>query len=212
MTLQELKGVTEIPGQKMKMPTAKTLRETGRIVAERQMKDDTWINVYQNGYALYRAGGHSTVFPVHTCGAYLYASDGMGSYLSEQFFEKEPWHVRLVLEGEDRLYRNQQAKEQERTVSYSAVSEEWEALGSMGENPLEYFIGREKEKEMLRCLTKRQKETVDLCIFEQKTRKEAAGELGITSPAVSAILSQAARRLRKEYSSRDRAEKGVAAI
>lgn len=212
MTLQELKETTEIPGQKMKMPTAKALRETGRIVAERQMKDDTWINVYQNGYALYHVGGHSTVFPIHTCGAYLYVSDGMGSSLPEQFFEKEPWYVRLVLEGEDRLYRNQQAKEQERNVSYSAVSEEWEVLGVVEGNPLEVLIGREEGEEILCCLTRRQKEAVRLCVFEQKTRKEAAGELGITSPAVSAILSQAVRRMRKKYLSVGQVEKAVAAI
>lgn len=210
MTLQKLKEITEIPEQKMKIPTAKSLRETGRIVAEKQIKNDTWITAFQNGFALYYASGHSTVFPVHTCGDYLYASDGMSSYLPEHFFEKEPWYVRLVLEGEDRLYRNQQSKEQERTVSYNAISEEWEVLGSIEGDPLGYLVNREKEKEMLHCLTRRQKETVSLCIFEQKTRKEAAGELGITSPAVSVILSQAARKLRKKYPSRDQAEKGAA--
>ena len=45
--------------------------------------------------------------------------------------------------------------------------------------------------------------------FQQKTRREAAKELGITSPAVSAILSQAARRLRKQYPDRKQA---VAAV
>lgn len=212
MTLQELKEITEIPEQKMKIPTAKSLRKTGRIVAEKQVKNDTWVTAFQNGFALYHAGGHSTVFAIHTCGAYLYGLNGINSYLPEQFFQKEPWYVRLVLEGEDRLYRNQQAKEQEKTVSYSAISEEWEALGSMEENPLEYLVDREAGQEILHCLTRRQKETVILCVFEQKTRKEAAGELGITSPAVSAILSQAARRLRKKYPSRDQAEKAVAAI
>ena len=98
--------------------------------AEKELKNDTWIAAYQNGYALYCACGHSTVFPVHTCGAYLYMSSGVSSYLPEQFFEKEPWYVRLVLEGEDRLEHNQRAKEQERTASYSAISEEWQVMSS----------------------------------------------------------------------------------
>ena len=212
LTLQELKEITETTKHGIKMPTARNLRETGRAVAEKNLKNDTWITAYQNGYALYHASGHSTVFPIHTCGAYLYVSSGVSSYLSEHFFEKEPWYVRLVLEGEDRLDRNQSAKEQERTVSYSAISEEWEAIGNAEGNPLEYLVHRENRKEILCCLTKRQREAVSLCFFQQKSRKEAARELGISSPAVSTILLQAVRRLRKKYPSGDQAEKAVAAV
>lgn len=212
MTLQELKEIIEIPEHGIKMPTAKYLRETGRVIAERQLKNNTWIAAYQNGYALYHACGHSTVFPVHTCGAYLYASSGVSSYLPEQFFEKEPWYVRLALEGEDRLEHNQRAKEQERTASYSAISEEWQVMGNLEGNPLKHLVERENLEEILQCLTERQKTAVSLCFFQQKTQREAAKELGITSPAVSAILSQAARRLRKKYPPKNQAEKVVAAV
>ena len=56
---------------------------------------------------------------------------------SEQLFTGtiEPWYVRLALEGEDRLERNQRAKEQESTVSYNAISEGWEAMGDAGGKP-----------------------------------------------------------------------------
>ena len=212
LTLEELKGITEIPERRIKMPTAKNLRETGRAVAEKKLENNTWITVYQNGYALYHACGHSTVFSIHTCGAYLYVSSGISSYLPEQFFEKEPWYVRLVLEGEDRLDRNQRAKEQERNVSYNAISEEWEVMGNERENPLESLVERESRKEILRCLTERQKAAVSLCFFQQKSRKEAAKELGISSPAVSTILSQAARRLRKKYHFLNHAESEAAAV
>lgn len=212
LTLQELKEITETTKHGIKMPTARNLRETGRAVEEKHLKDDTWITAYQNGYALYHTCGHSTVFSIHTCGAYLYVSNGVSSYLPEHFFEKEPWYVRLLLEGEDRMERNQRAKEQERTVSYSAISEEWEVIGNAEGNPLEYLVYRENRKEILRCLTERQREAVSLCFFQQKSRKEAARELGISSPAVSAILLQAARRLRKRYPSGDQAKKAVAAV
>lgn len=212
MTLQELKEIIEIPEHGIKIPTAKYLRETGRAVAERQLENNTWIAAYQNGYALYHACGHSTVFQIHTCGAYLYTSNGVSSYLPEHFFEKEPWYVRLVLEGEDRLERNQRAKEQEWTASYSAISEEWQVMGSLEENPLKHLEERENIEEILQCLTERQKTAVSLCFFQQKTQREAAKELGITSPAVSAILSQAARRLRKKYPLKSQAERTVAAV
>ena len=73
LTLQELKEITETTKHGIKMPTARNLRETGRAVAEKNLKNDTWITAYQNGYALYHANGHSTVFPIHTC-CLLYTS------------------------------------------------------------------------------------------------------------------------------------------
>lgn len=212
MTLQELKGITEIPEQKIKMPTAKNLRETGRAVAEKQLENNAWIAVYRNGYALYHAYGHSTVFPIHACGDYLYVSSGVSSYLPEHFFEKELWYVRLVLEGEDRLERNQRAKEQERTVSYSAIPEAWKIMEDIRENPLEHLVDKENRKEILQCLTERQRTAVSLCFFQQKSRKEVARELGISSPAVSTILSQAGRRLRKKYPFQNQAEREVTAV
>lgn len=118
----------------------------------------------------------------------------------------------LVLEGEDRLYRNQRTKEQERRVSYSAISEEWQAMEDMGKNPLGNLVDREAMDELLCCLTGRQRKAVSLCFFQQKTRKKAAKELGISSPAVSTILVQAAWRLRKRYPSREQAEKAVVAV
>ena len=81
-----------------------------------------------------------------------------------------------------------------------------------GGNPLEHLVGSENRKEMLQCLTERQRVAVRLCFFRQKSRKEAAKELGISGPAVSAILSRAARRLRKKYLSGNQVEKAVAAI
>lgn len=212
MTLQELKKITEVPEHGRKIPTAKNLRETGGAVAEKQLNNNTWIAAYQNGYALYHACGHSTVFPIHACGDYLYVSSGISSFIPEHYFAKEPWHIRLVLEGEDRLERNQAAREQDKTVSYSAISEEWEVMEDTRENPLEYLVNMECRKEMLQCLTERQRAAASLCFLQQKSRKEAARELGITSPAVSAILSQAARRLRKKYPDRRQAEKAVAAV
>ena len=189
MTLQKLKEITEIPEHGRRAPSARNLRETGRAVAEKQLTDDTWIAVYQNGYALYHACGHSTVFPIYTCGDYLYVLGGISSFIPDQ-----------------------KAKEKGRTVSYSAISEEWEAMEDIRENPLEYLVDMECRNEMLQCLTERQRAAASLCFLQQKSRKEAAKELGITSPAVSAILSQAARRLRKRYPDRKQAEKAVAAV
>ena len=77
---------------------------------------------------------------------------------------------------------------------------------------LEDLTERENMDELLDCLTERQKMAASLCFFQQKSRKEAAKELGITNSAVSIILSQATRRLRKKYLSKDQRQKAVVVI
>ena len=59
------------------------------------------ISVYQNGYALYEISGLATVFPIWDCQNYRYEMEE--NEISEQWFEKEAWYLRLILEGEDRI-------------------------------------------------------------------------------------------------------------
>ena len=73
----ELKERIDIPEKGAKAPPAKKLKRVGRKVAGKRLGNDAWIAAYQNGYVLY-----------HTCGDYLYASDGTDVYLSEQFGER----------------------------------------------------------------------------------------------------------------------------
>lgn len=212
MTLQELKEIIVIPEGGMKTPSAKQLGENGREVAKKYFGEDAWIVAYQEGYALYHAYGCSTVFLINGCGDYLYISNGMCSFLPEQFFRNEPWYVRLVLEGEDRLEHNREVKEQGRSVPCNGMLERWQDMGTMQDPVLKSLISKENVEEMLGCLTKRQRAVVYLCFLQQKTRKEAAKELGISSPAVSAALSKAARRIQESYPSKRYSGKAVAAV
>lgn len=117
LTLQELKRITDIPGNQGKLPTARRLREAGLVIAKEQLGDGAKISVYRDGCVLYQAGSHSTVFPLHSCGEYFYISDGKAVHLPEQFFDKEKWYLRLVLEGEDRLNRNCEERERSWNIS-----------------------------------------------------------------------------------------------
>lgn len=157
LTLQELKRIPDMPGYGAKLPTAKQLRESGKVVAKERLGQGAEIAVYQNGYVLYRADSRSTVFPFHSCGDYLYISYGTAIRLPEQFFYSEKWYLRLVLEGEDRLARNREEKERSWNVSYSAMSEEWAAMGDFAEPVAENFVRRETVAEILQALTEKQK-------------------------------------------------------
>ncbi len=201
LTLQELKQIADIPRCGNRIPTAKYLRGNGTIIEKKRLEGDVEITAYQNGYALYQVGKHFTVFPLHACGNYFYIFNGHMIPLEEAVFENEMWYVRLVLEGEDRLNRNQEERERDKTVSYSAVSEEWNVMEDAGLPIQEQIEKRETIEEVLQLLTERQCMVVIRFFLQEKTQRQISKELGISSPAVSTILSQAIRRIRKKYPS-----------
>lgn len=198
LTLQELKQIVDVPYPGMKIPTAKKLKEYGTVIAKKSMGCETEILAFQNGYALYQVSRFTTVFPICFCGEYQYNAE-QADCISEEFFNQREWYIRLVLEGEDRLSRNQESKEQGWTISYSDVSEEWGMLQTEEKSPLEILVGRESINEIFEVLTELQKRVFYGCFFQQKTQNELSKELGISPSAVSKTLSRAMNRMRRYY-------------
>ncbi|MBC5745615.1 sigma-70 family RNA polymerase sigma factor [Lachnospiraceae bacterium MD308] len=197
LTLQELKKMTEVPQSGVGIPTAKELKKSGKAVISKKLDTDTRICVYRSGYAVYQVCGYSTVFPVHLCGDYLYMCGGNIIHLTEKFFEKEKWYLRLVLEGEDRLSHNQDVREQ--GISYSGISEEWSIMGDFSETVLEQLVHQEMVEEMLGLLTDKQKAVVLGYYMQGKTQMQISKELGVSRLAVRDALVHAVRRIRKKY-------------
>ena len=199
LTLQELKQITDIPGNQGKLPTARQLRESGVVIAKERFGGETEISVYQDGFVLYRTGKYSTVFPLHSCGDYFYISDGNTVHLPEQFFDREKWHLRLVLEGEDRLGRNCEERERSRNVSYNDVSEDWAAMADLSESAIEQLARQETVEEIMQMLTEKQKTVVCGYYLQEKTQGQIAEELGISRHAVRDSLIHAVSKIRKKY-------------
>lgn len=199
LTLQELKKEVVISEFDEKILTAKQLRESVQIIAIEKLGKDTEICVYQNGYVYYRVGRHSTVFPLYLCGDYLYMSGKNVICLSEQFFENKKWSLRLMLEGEDRLNRNQDEKERRWNVSCDVISDKWIVEADLIESILDRLENQEMIGELFQLLTDRQKSIVWKYFFQEETQKQISEELGISNSAVSRILSRAVRRIRKKY-------------
>ena len=199
LTLQELKRITAIPENQRKLPTARQLRESGVVIAKERFGGETEISVYQDGFVLYRTGKYSTVFPLHSCGDYFYISDGNTVHLPEQFFDREKWHLRLVLEGEDRLGRNCEERERSRNVSYNAVSEDWAAMADLSEPAIEQLARQETVEEIMQMLTEKQKTVVCGYYLQEKTQGQIAEELGISRHAVRDSLIHAVSKIRKKY-------------
>lgn len=199
LTLQELKKSVEIPRFDEKIPTAKQLRESSAVVAMEKLDEDTELGVYQNGYVFYRIGRHATVFPLYLCRDYLYVSGKNVICLAEQFFEKERWSLRLILEGEDRLNRNQDEKERRWNISCDVISDKWAVEDDSIETVLDRLSEQEIIDELFQLLTDRQKLIVWKYFLQEKTQKQISEELGISNPTVSMILSRAIHRIRKKY-------------
>lgn len=108
LTLQELKQVVSNREERRKVPSAKYLRENEVAVAKQRLMDCAEIIAYQTGYVLYCVGDYATVFPLFTCRDYVYEAERKIAVVEENFFDDQPWYVRLILEGEDRLWRNRE--------------------------------------------------------------------------------------------------------
>lgn len=196
LTLQDLKWIVKKPEKAGKPPTARCLLENGKCVVSMENGREIQLLVYQEGYALYRVGKYTTVFPVHSCGDYCYENDGQQICVDASFFEQQEWYVRLFLEGEDRLAKNRETCHKGKVISYHAVSEEWVFLSSPALPPLDQLIEKEQILELMGLLTKRQRDIVILYFYYGETQWEIAKKLGITQPTVSQILMAALRRMR----------------
>lgn len=196
LTLQDLKWIVKKPEKAGKPPTARCLLENGKCVVSMENGREIQLLVYQEGYALYRVGKYTTVFPVHSCGDYCYENDGQQICVDASFFEQQEWYVCLFLEGEDRLAKNRETCHKGKVISYHAVSEEWFFLSSPALPPLDQLIEKEQILELMGLLTKRQRDIVILYFYYGETQWEIAKKLGITQPTVSQILMAALRRMR----------------
>ena len=126
----------------------------------------------------------------------MYEAGRKRAVVEENFFDDQPWYVRLILEGEDRLWRNRETREHNNCISYSCISEEWCELADKGQCLLERIIAEETVRELMNLLTERQRQMIHRIYFQQKTQKEVSHELGITVPAVSKCISQAMQKMR----------------
>lgn len=149
MKLSDLKKLVPAAEEREKVPTIFSLVESAAAVVARDLiSADTDVTVYSNGYVLYRAGDHATVFPLHECGDYRYEYEGKAPVIvPEEVFDSYNWSVRLVAEGEDRLEYNQKQKWKRTTFSYSGAAEDWAILADVSQDAETMMLEREYQEE-----------------------------------------------------------------
>lgn len=170
MTFKDLKKLVELPSYKeQRVPTVKALEVSGvPVVAEKILENHGSISVYQNGYVIYRAHKRVTVFSLRNCVHYKYdALEGAGHHIEEEEFDEYEWHIRLVLEGEDRIFMNYEIIQGKWMPSREDREYKEEILEGVDEavSTLERMISEERVEELLSTLTDLQRKVVHIHLF-----------------------------------------------
>lgn len=102
------------------------------------------------------------------------------------------------MEGEDRLVKNQEVRNGKKTISYSAVAEDWNELREE-DSTLAHLILCETMEEALLLLTENQRYVIKRHYLDEVSQREIAKELGVSNQAVSDMIRKAIRRVQKAY-------------
>lgn len=202
MTFKDLKKLVELPSYKeQRVPTVKALEVSGvPVVAEKILENHGSISVYQNGYVIYRAHKRVTVFSLRNCVHYKYdALEGAGHHIEEEEFDEYEWHIRLVLEGEDRIFMNYEIIQGKWMPSREDREYKEEILEGVDDavSTLERMISEERVEELLSTLTDLQRKVVHIHLFHGLSFTEAAKHLGMTRQNLTGIYNAAIYKIQR---------------
>lgn len=110
------------------------------------------------------------------------------------------WHIRLVLEGEDRLVRNLEARESE-TFSYAAdVNPEYNnEMEDPRINVMDFVLNKEFLRKASELLKKHQWEMICRHYIEGMSHREIAAEMGVSHQYVTKGIKKGLHRIRCTY-------------
>ncbi len=221
-TLGELLAILQLGERPVRTPSPKQLRETaGEPVAGEER-----CTVYRNGWAIYDNGSGCTVVWLPDCLHFTYSfveaqagEDLAGAQeyaLPEGLLASQPWPVAVTLVGDHRVEANLlNRKGSRKGTRYAAdilygsgegedilddrVLADLAGAGAYkGENPESVYIRKEMLRERLAAMTEKQRRAFILCTVYGFTQKEAAAKLGITQPAVSALVRTTIRKWKEK--------------
>lgn len=158
------------------------------------------LTLFRNGWCRYRAGKHYTTFSLHELEGYCYHTATGNEVLDPAFFEDTAWYLLPLLLGEDLLQRNQERiLSNHGTISYSAVTEDWEVLAAP-DRILDDIIRHDELEELLNFLDDRQAYALRSYYCEGLSQEEIGDLLGISQQNVSYLIRSSIRKLQKTHS------------
>lgn len=176
---------------------------TGTVFMERPVVNGV-VTVFTNGLALFEEFDRHTVFPVHSCGAYVY-----GGYITavipEADFDDADWPVRLVLEGEDRIEHSRENCDSDRgNISHSGMEDS--KMMADHKDPLEAILQEERRQQAHECLkltTEKQQQAIRAYYEADENMAKAAELLGIKRQTCDQHVRSGIERIRRKCRKED---------
>ena len=203
MTYKELKELVPEADAVSRVPSEKMLRESDAVVVAQEIIGNAGgiLTVYDNGFVSYITEKNRTVFPLHNCGDIRYEwVSGPDSICSESIFDNEPWHIRLMIEGEDRIAKSKQNSDTGKVFSYSAIAEDYKDMADPGADILEQIIEKELYEELRSLIsktTKRQAEAIARHYLKGQSFTELSAEMGISRQSGTELVERGLDRIRR---------------
>ena len=204
-----------------KTPTPKYLCEN----AGEPITAANGIVLYANGYAVYNNGSGRTVVWLPECQSFTYnfvkpRESEIGNVpektaLPDELLSSQPWVIAVTLIGDHRVDDNIMKRMEGRIESLDskrvenedgAVADEAEKAyreeyswreGYIGEDPLDAVIRKEREQELLACMTEKQREVFIMYYKYGYTQQEIADRLEIARTTVQHHLDDLIKKVKK---------------
>ncbi len=208
-TLRELIGSLSPEAEGAKLPSPAHFRKNG----EAMLAEIPGLRVSRGGCAAYENASGRSVFRIRELNDFTFRFQGArpgekapvpsSCTVPKEMLESLPWYIPLTLMGEYRVEFNRRIHCREYSLDGLDPEERDQLLNRAApadpgrcENPEATLIREENRREMLACLTGRQREIFTLCCLEGLSRGEIAERLGMARSAVSRTLNRALDRIR----------------
>jgi len=203
VTLRDLKDILPSTNKKA-LPTVKQLREHDCLLMFQPLYDGD-LRVFSSGFAVYRAGKHTTVIRVDRVSSLTYEFSTADKTVS---LDDLPWATALTLAAEKRM-EDFQADRCSRICVGFAVDCDVEdsenrkpsdSVAIAGPDNVEASVVDkfdDRMEQILGCLTPRQRQVVEMYFCQGLTQQAVADELGVTHQAVGKLLKAAVNNIKK---------------
>ena len=203
ITLGQLKTMVH-PTAGRHLPTAKQLREHDQLFLFQPLYDGD-LHVFTSGFAVYRAGRHTTVLRVDRVSTYFYEFATTDKPIS---LDDQPWATALTLAAEKRMEDFQADRLSRRCVGFaddyddedSEDRKPSDAKVLAGTDDVEETVAcrmDDRMKKLLDCLTARQRQVVTMYYIDQRTQQQIANELGISQQVVDRLIKAGIQNMKK---------------
>lgn len=211
ITLSELLSKVALPPltRDVHAPGWKELRlNGGGIVEQAIFDDDTYIEVYANGYVYYQSGTSKTRFSItDVLEDYEYtplkSTSDLKRDFDRSFFEDRPWIIRVLMEGDDRIEASQQkSRAKLYSTDFDTTIDEHGTYGCDENDPLTIMLKAELSEMLYQSflmMTEYQQEVVEACILEGLKHWEAAEIHNVSRQAITKAIKNGLTRFRIAY-------------